>query len=91
MRIALATTDDPVAAVRTSVGESLVLVFEPGRDPLAMAQALAAIGPLAIEVAPARRVNAVVVTHGAMPEDIDAAVAFLDQALSTTGQIITVA
>ena len=91
MRIALATTDDPVAAVRTSVGESLVLVFKPGRDPLAMAQALAAIGPLAIEVAPARRVNAVVVTHGAATEDIDAAVAFLDQALSTTGQIITVA
>lgn len=91
MRIVLAATDDPVAAARAAVGESVVLVFGPGRDPLAMAQALAAIGPLAIEAAPARRINAVNAMQGAMADDVDAAAAFLDQALSTTGQIITVA
>ncbi len=91
MRIALAAGDDPVSAVRDSVGESVVLVFGPDRDPLKLAQDIAAIGPLAIACAPARRVNAVIAAAGSAADAVDAAVTFLDQAVSTTGQVITVA
>lgn len=59
-------------------------------DTLAMAQALAAIGPLAIELAPATRVNAIVPGEGADPADVDAAVVFLEHARSTTGQVIEI-
>lgn len=80
--------DDITAAVRAATGEAVTLVIETG-DALAEAIALAAIGPLAIERAP-MRVNAVVVEPGAPPDDVDAAVAFLDSARSTTGQILRV-
>ncbi len=89
MRIALAAGDDPVALVRAADGESVVLVIVP-RDPLAMALARAAIGPLAVERAPGMRVNAVVPGAGADTDDVDAAVAFLEGARSTTGQVLEV-
>ncbi len=56
-----------------------------------MAQARAAIGPLAVELAPARRLNAVFPTETAAAANIDAAVEFLDQARSTTGQLLDIA
>ncbi|KQM63393.1 hypothetical protein ASE75_13165 [Sphingomonas sp. Leaf17] len=91
MRVTLAAGDDPVAAVRAATAESVVLVFASDRDPVMMARDIAAIGPLAIESAPVRRVNAVIAGPGSAADAVDAAVVFLDQALSTTGQVITVA
>jgi hypothetical protein len=89
MRRDVGPDDDIVAAVRAGKA-SMVLVLAPGRTPLSLAQATAALGPLAAEAAPARRINAVVVAQGADPAAIDAAVAFLESAASTTGQILTV-
>jgi len=91
MRIDLSAGADPVAAIRAATGESVVAVLHPGRTPLDVAQARAAIAPLAIERAPAMRVNAVLVEPGAEPAAVDAAAAFLDAAGSTTGQWIVVA
>ncbi|WP_298092532.1 Rossmann fold domain-containing protein [uncultured Sphingomonas sp.] len=89
MRIDVHPDDDVAGLVRGTQGESVVLVILPGRDALAQAVALAAIGPLAIERAP-DRINAVVSGEGAEPGAVDAAVAFLDAAPSTTGQVLTV-
>jgi hypothetical protein len=84
----LAAGDDIVAIVRTATGECITLVHEDG-DSLAHALTLAAIAPLAIERAP-MRVNLVVAGDDADPADVAAAVAFLDGACSTTGQIVRV-
>ena len=88
MRLTLEPGGDIAALVRGAVGESLVVVIPATLDPLAMAQARAAIGPLAAELAPAACVNAVISTEDADPVDVDAAVAFLEKARSTTGQLI---
>jgi hypothetical protein len=88
VRIDLAAGDDLVARVRAAEGESVVVVIA-ARDALAMALARAAIGPLAVERAPGMRVNALVA--GANADDVDAAVAFLEKARSTTGQVIEIA
>ena len=90
MRLTLEPGGDIAALVRGAVGESLVVVIPATLDPLAMAQARAAIGPLAVELAPTACVNAVVSTEDADPFDVDAAVAFLENARSTTGQLIEI-
>ena len=91
MRLALAPGDDIAALVRAAApGTSLAVVIEPGRDPLALALARAAIGPLAVERAPAARLNAVLPASDADPADVDAAIAWLEGAASTTGQLIEV-
>ncbi len=90
MRLTLEPGDDVAALVRGAIGDSRVVVIAATLDVLAMAQARAAIGPLAIELAPATRVNAVVQTAGAELADVDAAVAFLEAARSTTGQVIEI-
>ncbi len=79
------------AGGRDAGGASLVVAIAASLDPLAMAQARAAIGPLAIELAPDRRVNAVCPAIDADPADIAAAVAFLELARSTTGQLLDIA
>ena len=90
MRLTLESGGDIAALVRGAVGDSLVVVIPATLDALAMAQAKAAIGPLAVELAPATRVNAVVLAEAGDPADVDAAVAFLAQARSTTGQLIEI-
>ncbi|MDE0879424.1 MAG: hypothetical protein OSB00_12295 [Sphingomonas bacterium] len=89
MRHDLRLDEDAVAVIRATDAESLVIVMLPGRDPVTEAQIRAAIGPLAIEIAP-RRINLVAVTDGADKDAIDALVAYLDAAESTTGQIVDV-
>ena len=86
MRIALAPDDDIATLVRAAERESVVVDILAGRDPLT----LAAIGPLALERAPAIRGNAVVRREGASEEDVEAVVRFLEGARSTTGQVIEV-
>lgn len=90
MRLTLEPGGDIAALVRGTAGDSLVVVILPTLDALAMAQARAAIGPLAIELAPGTRLNAVVPAEGAHVADVDAAIAFLEQARSTTGQVIEI-
>ena len=94
MRLTLEPGDEPggdiAALVRGAAGESLVVVIPATLDALAMALTKAAIGPLAVELAPATRVNAVMLEEGGDPADVDAAVAFLEQARSTTGQLIEI-
>ena len=81
--------DDIAAMVRAARGDSLVIVIAPGRDPLSAALAEASVAPLAIERAPAMRVNAVLGDGNAV--DIAAMATFLDVAGSTTGQVVRVA
>ncbi len=76
------------ARVRAATGDSLVVVIEPGRDPLSAALAEASIAPLAVEHAPGMRVNAVIA--GDTVADAEAMAAFLDGARSTTGQVVGV-
>lgn len=90
MRLKLIPGGDIATLVRDAVGESRIVMIPADLDALTMAQAKAAIGPLAFELAPAVRVNAVVPAEGARQADVDAAVAFLDQARSTTGQLLVV-
>lgn len=89
MRIAVSTGDDVAELVRAVSDDSVVIVIAPGRDPLPLALALAAIGPLAVERAP-MRINAVVPSERARTADVDAAVAFLESAQSTTGQVLAI-
>ncbi len=88
MRIGAA--DDIAGIVRAARGDAVTLVIDEEGEPLALAQALASIGPLAMERAPEMRVNAVIVRADAVEGEISAAVAFLDSARSTTGQILWV-
>ncbi len=90
MLLKLQADGDIAALVRGAAGESRIVLIPANLDPLTMAQARAAIGPLAIELAPAVRVNAIAPTEGAQQSDVDAAVAFLEQARSTTGQLLVV-
>lgn len=90
MRLVLAETDDLAARVRAAGDESIVLVIDARWPALPLALARAAIAPLAIERAPAGRVNAVVVFATADPASVDAAIAYLETAGSTTGQTLNI-
>ncbi|HXH17202.1 MAG TPA: hypothetical protein VNJ10_13840 [Sphingomonas sp.] len=91
MLLRVGPDEDIAALVRGVSDESRVVLVLPTLDPLAMARVRASIGPLAVELAPAIRLNAVFPTDTAASADIDAAVAFLEQARSTTGQLLDVA
>jgi hypothetical protein len=86
-------TETVLAELRaTSTGErDSVLLFIAGDVP-ALDRALlrAAVGPLAIELAPAKRLNAVDVAAGAALDDAIAAARFIAAAGSTTGQVIEI-
>lgn len=90
MRRYLDTAEDIVELVRATVGDSLVILIRPGRSALVLAQTCAAIGPLAVEQAPGRRINAVLVGADSDPASVEAAAAFLESAGSTTGQLLAV-
>ena len=90
MHLLLAPDADIAAAVRAESGESIVVEIAAGRDMLVLEQTVAAIGPLAIERAPATRVNAVLVNATADRSAVDAAIAFLETAFSTTGQVLRI-
>lgn len=90
MRLELDEADDLPARVRAASAESVVVVIDAGWSPLALALAQAAIAPLAIERAPAGRLNLVVRGPDADEAAVEAAVAFLEAARSTTGQVLAV-
>lgn len=92
MRLDLADGAALPGLVRAAVGTagSLEVVIAGGGDPVALAMARAVLAPLAVEVAPGMRLNAVLLAPGAAPADVAAAVAFLERATSTTGELIEV-
>lgn len=89
-RVRIGPGDDVAALVRAAEGESVLLVLDPALNPLELARARAAIGPLAVERAPGTRVNALLAAAGADPADAEAAARFLEGARSTTGQVLEV-
>lgn len=91
VRLRIGPGDDAAALVRQAErAESILLFFDPALGVLETAQALAAVGPLAIELAPTARVNAVRASADADAADVEAAARFLEGARSTTGQVIEV-
>jgi hypothetical protein len=90
MRFDLGETDDVAVIVRSAAAESIVLVIAADWPPLVLAQLRASVAPLAIERAPDTRVNAVILGEGAGAAAVDAAIAFLESARSTTGQVLEI-
>jgi hypothetical protein len=79
-----------VAALRRSDAEFALLVVDAPVPALDRALLLAAIEPLAVELAPHMRIGAIDVAPGALLTDVAAAAAFLAGARSTTGQILKI-
>lgn len=79
------------ARAAVSAGRESVLVTI-GHDVAAIDRAMlrAAIGALAIESAPASRINALDIAAGASADAVVAAAIFLARARSTTGQVVAV-
>ena len=92
MRLDLSAGDVLPTIVRAAAGDaaSLELVIAHDHDPVTIAVARAMLAPLAVELAPATRVNAVLVLPGAAAAGVAAAAAFLAGATSTTGQWIEI-
>ncbi|OYY64389.1 Rossmann fold domain-containing protein [Sphingomonas sp. 28-62-11] len=76
--------------VRRADAAAIVIVVDCPLAPTDRHLLLAAIEPLAVEGAPKQRVSAVKVQPGAHQDDVVAAVAYLLQAVSVTGQIIQI-
>ncbi|PTS72716.1 hypothetical protein DBR17_19140, partial [Sphingomonas sp. HMWF008] len=68
----------------------LLLVIATDVPDLDRAMLLAAVGPLAVEIAPDRRIAAIDVGPGADPDDVVAASQFLTSAESSTGQVLRI-
>ena len=84
-------SEDVVAELRaTRMDEcvSVLLLIVPGVSALDRAILRGAIGPLAIELAPSKRLNAVDIVGDAADDDVVAAAEFLAAATSTTGQVL---
>lgn len=91
VRLRIGSGNDAAALVRGAErAESILLFFDPALGVLETARARAAIGPLAVELAPATRVNALVPSADAHPEDVETAARFLEGARSTTGQVLEI-
>ena len=78
------------ARARLGTDDSVVVVIRESSDSLFAAQARAVIAPLAIEAAPVTRINAILSHNGARAADVEAAISYLETALSTTGQILEI-
>lgn len=72
------------------IPEMTLVLAGPDLTAIDRAMLLAAIGPLAIELAPARRIGALDVADGAAAAEVAAAAGFLIEARSTTGQTLRI-
>ena len=68
----------------------VLLIIEQSVGSLDRAMLLAAIGPLAVELAPGTRLSAIDILVGTNDADVAAAGRFLAAATSTTGQTLTI-
>lgn len=68
----------------------LLLVIAPDVPDLDRAMLVAAVGPLAVDLAPDLRIAAIDLAAGADDDDVAAAAVFLATAESTTGQTVRI-
>lgn len=80
-----------LAVIRGATADLVLLTIGPDMPALERAMLIAALGPLAIELAPARRLCALDIASSADLADVAAAAAFLARADSTTGQVLAIA
>lgn len=90
-RLVLTPEDDAAARLRKADGPAVTAMVLPGRDPLALAAARAAVEVVAVERAADVRVNAVLAGASASPAAVEAIVAYLAGAHAVTGQWLEVA
>ena len=79
-----------VSRLRSSEAKTALLLIDSAVPTLDRAMLSAAIGPLAVELAPQARIGAIDIANGAAIADIVAAANYLASARSTTGQILKV-
>jgi len=84
------TVADIVRRLRVPGAGITLLLIDSSVPVLDRAMLGAAIGPLAVEIAPRARIGAIEIGEGATTMDVVAAARFLASARSTTGQILTV-
>lgn len=82
---------DMVEAVRRSSAAMILVLVGPELNPVERVALIAAIGPLAVELAPGQRIGALDLTREASIADGVAAARFLCEAESTTGQVLRIA
>jgi hypothetical protein len=87
---AIVPIGDMIEQVRSVGAEMILILAGPDLTGIDRAMLLAAIGPLAIELAPARRIGALDVADGAAVADVAATARFLIEAGSTTGQTLRI-
>jgi len=80
-----------VSRLRRSEAGMALLLIDSSVPALDRAMLSAAIGPLAIDLAPRTRIGAIDIAGGAVTVDVVVAAGYLASARSTTGQILTVA
>ncbi|MDB5707672.1 MAG: hypothetical protein JWN66_4788 [Sphingomonas bacterium] len=85
-----ATVEEIVRRLRQPAAAIMLLLIDPLVPAVDRAMLLAAIGPLATELAPGTRIAAIDIASGAASADIAAAAHFLAKAQSTTGQVLRV-
>ena len=71
-----------------SAAVNVIVMLDPTLPPVTLATMRAAIAPLAVACAPARRINAMIAGAGVRDEDLAAARDWLSSAESTTGQVL---
>ncbi|MGY4398890.1 hypothetical protein ACVWZA_004100 [Sphingomonas sp. UYAg733] len=79
-----------IEQLRVAKTEMTLILVGPDLTGIDRAMLVAAIAPLAIELAPARRIGALDVADGAAAADVAAAARFLIEAGSTTGQTLRI-
>jgi len=79
-----------VSRLRASGAGIALLLIDSPVSALDRAMLCAAIGPLAIDLAPQARIGAIDIANGAATANVVAAANYLASARSTTGQILTV-
>jgi hypothetical protein len=77
-------------ATRANERDSVLLLISGDVSVLDRAMLRAAIGPLAVELAPEKRLNALDIAGDAALDDVIAAARFLSAAESTTGQVLEI-
>ncbi|WEK01756.1 MAG: hypothetical protein P0Y59_08805 [Candidatus Sphingomonas phytovorans] len=80
-----------VQRLRAAEADIVLLLLDSSVPAIERAMLIAAIGPLAVELASYTRIGAIDVVAGAEEGDVAAAARFLAAARSTTGQILRVA
>jgi hypothetical protein len=94
LEIVIAESGNDVAEIvgrlRSSEAGTALMLIDSSVPTLDRAMLSAAIGPLAIELAPRARIGAIDIANGAGMADVVAAAEYLASARSTTGQILTV-